>query len=267
VFTLGSFLCRRAETIEQLIGFRAARTRGFDADPVALSIIANVFLEPKARARAIGIWGAVVGVSLGIGPVIGGALTETIGWRSIFWINVPIGIVAVVLAARFVPESRAVRARAYDPVGQTLVLTAPASLTWGVISGPHAGWTSPLISGLMVTAAVSFVAFAFYEPRRRDPLMDLRFFHSAPFSSATILALSAYSSFAGFLFLNALYLQQVRGFSAFQTGLFTLPLAVMTILCAPCSGRLVGSYGTRPSLLVSGIGFFVSTLMLTGLSE
>jgi len=102
VFTLGSLLCSWAGTIEQLIWFRALQ--GFGAsmlNPVALSIIANAFPERKARARAVGIWGAVAGVSLGIGPLIGGALTETIGWRSIFWINVPIGIVAALLAARF----------------------------------------------------------------------------------------------------------------------------------------------------------------------
>lgn len=101
--------------------------------------------------------------------------------------------------------------------------------------------------------------------QKRDPLLDLRFFHSVPFSSAAVLALSAYSCFAGFLFLNALYLQQMRGFSAFHTGLFMLPSAVMMIVCAPWSGRLVGSYGTRPSLLAAGAGFLVSTLVLTGL--
>src|SRR5580698_7099452 len=175
VFTIGSLLCSRAETIEQLIGFRALQ--GFGAsmlNPVALSIIANAFPERKARARAVGIWGAVAGVSLGIGPLIGGALTETIGWRSIFWINVPIGIVAALLAARFVPESKAARARAFDPVGQALVLTGLATLTWGVIEGPHAGWGSGLILGLFITAVAAFVAFVLYEPRRRDPLLDLR---------------------------------------------------------------------------------------------
>jgi EmrB/QacA subfamily drug resistance transporter len=268
VFTLGSLLCSRAATIEQLIGFRALQ--GFGAsmlNPVALSIIANAFPEPKARARAVGIWGAVMGVSLGIGPLIGGALTQTIGWRSIFWINVPIGIMTAVLAARFVPDSKAARPRAYDLVGQTLVLTGLATLTWGVIEGPHAGWASVLIVGLFVTAAVAWTAFVLYEPRRRDPLVDLRFFRSVPFSSATVLALSTFSCFAGFLFLNTLYLQQVRGFSALSAGLFTLPLALMMIVCAPSSGRLVGSYGTRPSLLASGVGFLVSTLMLTGLGQ
>jgi len=143
VFTLGSLLCSRANTIEQLIGFRALQ--GFGAsmlNPVALSIIANAFPERQARARAVGICGAVMGVSLGIGPLIGGALTETIGWRSIFWINVPIGVIAALLAAGFVPESKAARARAFDPVGQALVLIGLATLTWGVIEGPHAGWGS-----------------------------------------------------------------------------------------------------------------------------
>jgi EmrB/QacA subfamily drug resistance transporter len=268
IFTLGSLLCSRAATIEQLIGFRALQ--GFGAsmlNPVALSIIANVFPAPKARAKAVGVWGAVAGLSLGIGPLIGGALTETIGWRSIFWINIPIGIIAAVLAALFVPESKAARARAFDPIGQALVLIALATLTSGVIEGPHAGWGSAPILALFVIAALAMIAFVLYEPRRRDPLLDLRFFRSVPFSSATLLALSAFSSFASFLFLNALYLQQVRGLSAFHTGLFTLPLAVAMVLCAPWSGRLVANYGTRPSLLAAGAGFVASTLILTGLSR
>ncbi len=266
IFTLGSLLCSRAGSIEQLIWFRALQGLGASMlNPVALSIIANAFPEPKARARAVGVWGAVAGVSLGLGPLIGGALTETIGWRSIFWINVPIGIIAALLAARFVPESKAVRARAFDPVGQVLVVTGLATLTSGVIEGPHEGWGSKLILGLFITAGTALVAFVLYEPRRRDPLLDLRFFRSVPFSTATILALSAFSCLSGFLFLNTLYLQRVRGFSAFHAGMFTLPLAVMMIICAPQSGRLVASFGTRPSLLIAGAGFLLSTLMLTTL--
>jgi EmrB/QacA subfamily drug resistance transporter len=268
VFTLGSLLCSRSASIQQLIGFRALQ--GFGAsmlNPVALSIIANAFPDPKGRARAVGIWGGVAGLSLGIGPLIGGALTETIGWRSIFWINVPIGIIASLLAARYVPESKAARARAFDPVGQTLVLVGLATLTSGVIEGPHRGWGSGFILALFLSAAASLIGFVLYEPRRRDPLLDLRFFKSVPFSSATLLALFAFSCFAGFLFLNALYLQQVRGFSALHTGLFTLPLAVMMLVCAPWSGRLVASYGTRPSLLASGCGFLMSALMLTRLTQ
>ena len=267
IFTLASLLCGRATTIGQLIGFRALQ--GFGAsmlNPVALSIIANAFPHPRARARAVGIWGAVAGLSLGIGPLIGGALTETAGWRSIFWINVPIGIAGALLAARYVPESKAARARAFDPVGQTLVLIGLATLTWGVIAGPHEGWGSGLILGLFLTAAAALLAFVLYEPRRRDPLLDLRFFRSVSFSTATLVGLSSFSCFAGFLFLSTLYLQQVRGFSPFHTGMFTVPLAIMMVVCAPWSGRLVGSYGTRPSLLAAGAGFMLSTLILTRLS-
>ena len=268
VFTLGSLLCSGAGTIEQLIWFRALQGFGSSMlNPVALSIIANAFPEPQARSRAVGIWSAVVGVSLGIGPLIGGSLTETIGWRSSFWINVPIGAIAALLAARFVPESRAARARVFDPVGQALGLLGLATLTWGVIEGPHAGWGSRLILGLFATTAAAFLAFVMYEPRRSDPLLDLRFFYSVPFSSATLLGLSAFSCFAGFLFLNTLYLQQVRGFSAFYTGLVTLPLAAMMSVTASWSGRLVGQYGTRPSLLAAGAAFLTSTLMLTELSR
>jgi EmrB/QacA subfamily drug resistance transporter len=264
LFTLGSLLCSLAHSIGQLIAFRALQGLGASMlNPVALSIIANAFSEPKARARAIGVWGAVAGISLALGPLIGGALTQTVGWRSIFWINLPIGLAAVILAGRFVPESMAARARAFDPVGQLLVVLGLASLTYALIEGPHAGWTSWTIIGLFVLSGLVLALFLNYEPRRMEPLLDLRFFRSIPFSSATVLALCAFASFAGFLFLNALYLQQVRGISAFHTGLCTLPLAIMMMLCAPLSGRLVGSHGTRPSLLAAGASFLLSTLILT----
>jgi EmrB/QacA subfamily drug resistance transporter len=267
LFTAGSLLCSMAHSIGQLVGFRALQGLGASMlNPVALSIIANAFPERKARAHAVGVWGAVAGVSLAIGPLIGGALTQAVGWRSIFWINLPIGLTAVALAARFVPESKAPRARAFDPVGQLMVFICLASLTSAVIEGPHTGWTSGTILGLFTATGVALAIFFYYEPRRRDPLVDLRFFRSIPFSSATLLALCAFASFAGFLFLNALYLQQARGFSAFHTGLCTLPLAIMMMVSAPLSGRLVGRYGTRPSLLAAGGAFVLSTLMLTRLS-
>jgi EmrB/QacA subfamily drug resistance transporter len=267
LFTAGSLFCSAAHTIRQLIAFRGLQGLGASMlNPVALSIIANAFPEPRARAHAVGVWGAVAGASLALGPLIGGALTQSIGWRSIFWINLPICLAAVVLTARFVPESKARHPRAFDPVGQLLVFVCLASLTYAVIEGPRAGWQSPLILGLFVTSAAVLVLFLFYEPRRQQPLLDLRFFRSVPFSSATLLAVCAFASFAGFLFLNALYLQQVRGLSAFHTGLCTLPLAIAMMVCAPLSGRLVARHGTRPSLLAAGAGFLLSTWMLTRLS-
>lgn len=268
LFTAGSLLCSLAHSMGQLVAFRALQGLGASMlNPVALSIIANVFKDPKGRARAVGVWGAVGGVAMALGPILGGALTQTVGWRSVFWINLPVGLLAVALAAKFVPESKALQARAFDPLGQLLVFVGLTSLTYAVIDGTHSGWSSRLIVGLFSASGTSLVVFLFYEPRRKDSLVDLRFFRSVPFSSATVLALCCYGSFAGFLFLNALYLQQVRGYSAFHTGLCTLPLAVAMMICAPLSGRLVANHGTRPSLLIAGGGLLISTFLLTGLSS
>ncbi|HXO99789.1 MAG TPA: MFS transporter [Luteibacter sp.] len=267
LFMLGSLLCSIAPNIQGLVAFRIIQALGATMlNPVAMSIIANTFHEPRERARAIGVWGAVAGVSMALGPVIGGALTASVGWRSIFWVNLPVGAAAMLLAARFIPESKAPRPRRIDPVGQVLVFIILAAVTYAVIEGPHAGWGSTTIVGLFSVAALSLVALLIYEPRRHEPLIDIRFFRSAPFSSATLIAICSFAAFSGFLFLNALYLQEVRGLSAFHTGLCTLPLAVATIVCSPFSGRLVGTYGTRPSLLASGTAMVISALMMTQLT-
>ncbi len=141
IFTLGSLLCSLAPGLGWLVAFRAVQAVGGSMlNPVAMSIITNTFTEPRERARAIGVWGGVVGLSMALGPVIGGALVASVGWRSIFWINIPVGIAAVVLSARFVPESKAPRARRLDPVGQVLVIAVLASLTYAIIEGPKAGF-------------------------------------------------------------------------------------------------------------------------------
>ncbi len=266
LFVLGSLLCSLASGIALLIAFRAVQGVGASMlNPVALSLITNTFPEPKARAKAIGVWGSVAGLALALGPVLGGVLTQFVGWRSIFWINLPIGIAAVVLAARFVPESKAARPRPVDPIGQLLVFIGLASLTYAIIEGPHSGWSSARIEGSFAVSLMTVATLVFYERRRTHPLLDLRFFGSVPFSSATVIAVCAFSTFGAFLLLNTLYLQQVRGFSPFIAGLCTLPIALMTMLCAPISGRLVGAYGTRPSLLLAGLATLVSALLLTHL--
>ena len=266
LFTIGSLLCSLAPGLGWLIAFRMVQAVGASMlNPVAMSIITNVFTEPRERARAIGVWGGVVGISLGLGPVIGGVLVETVGWRSIFWINIPIGLAAIALTARFVPESRAPRPRRVDAVGQLLVIVALVSLTYAIIDAPRAGWTSLTTLGLLALALAAIGTLLVYEPRRIDPLIELRFFSSAPFSGATVIAVSAFGAFSGFLFLNTLYLQEARGLSALEAGLCTLPLALMTLIFAPLSGRLVGSRGPRDPLLVAGVAMFAGALMLVDL--
>ncbi len=267
LFTFGSLLCSVAPSLNCLVAFRAVQALGASMlNPVAISIIANVFTESKARARAFGVWGTVAGLSLAVGPVVGGFLVKAVGWRSVFWVNLPIGVTALVLTARFVAESKAAKPRAIDPVGQALVFVALAGLTYAVIEGPQRHWGSPIIVGLFVAVAASVVAFLWYEPRRAEPLLDPRFFGSVPFTSATVIAVAAFATFAGFLFLNTLYLQQARGFSAQRTGLCTLPLAAGMAACAPLSARLLAARGTRLPLLLAGGALAGSCLLLTRLS-
>jgi EmrB/QacA subfamily drug resistance transporter len=267
VFTLGSLLCSVAPGLGWLIAFRMVQAIGGSMlNPVAMSIIANVFTDPRERARAIGIWGGVVGVSFGIGPVVGGLLTETTGWRAIFWVNVPIGVAAFILAAIYIPESRAVRARRIDPVGQVLIIVVLVSVTYAIIDAPRVGWGSTQTFASFALAILSVLCLRLYEPRRDDPLIELHFFRSIPFSGATVIAVCAFGAFGGFLFLNTLYLQDVRGMGAFEAGLFTLPIAVMTIVCAPLSGRLVAARGPRISLLVAGTAMTAGALALTRLT-
>lgn len=264
VFGLGSLLCSLAPSVGWLIAARAVQgIGGTMLNPIALSIVTNVFVDPRERARAIGIWGSVVGISLGLGPVLGGLLTETVGWRAIFWVNVPIVLAALALTARFVPESRAAHARRPDPVGQVLVVILLGSVTTAVIEAPRLGWTSGAVLGLAAAAVVSLAALLVWERRRREPLLELGFFASVPFSSATVIAVCAFAGFASFLFLSTLYLQEVRGLSSLAAGLALLPAAVTSTVCAPLSGRLVASRGSRLSLVVAGIAMTAVALVLT----
>jgi EmrB/QacA subfamily drug resistance transporter len=264
LFSVGSLLCSIAPTVGLLIAFRMVQAAGGSMlNPVAMSIITNTFTERRERARAIGVWGGVVGLSMAAGPLVGGALVETVGWRSIFWLNVPVGVLAVVLTALFVPESRADRPRKLDPVGQLLVILILAGTVFGIIEGPGSGWGSPLIVGSFTVAALSLLALLRYEPRREDPLLELRFFRSVPFSGATVIAVCAFASLGGFLFLNSIYLQETRGFSALHAGLLTLPMAATTAVFAPLSGRIVGAWGARVPLVIAGIGLTTAGLLLT----
>jgi EmrB/QacA subfamily drug resistance transporter len=263
LFGAGSLLCSLAPTTGWLVAFRALQAVGGSMlNPLAMSIITNVFTDRAERARAIGVWGSVIGLSMALGPLLGGALVDVVGWRSVFWMNVPVVVAVVVLTARFVPESRAPRPRRFDAPGQLLMIVLLAGVTFGIIEGPGHGWGSPLIVGSFAAAVAALVALLVVESRRAEPLLDPRFFASVPFSAATLIAVAAFAALAGFLFLNALYLQDVRGLSPLHAGLLSLPMAVMTALLPPISGRIVATRGARLPLLVGGAGIAASGVLL-----
>ena len=267
LFTAGSLACSLAPSLGWLITFRIAQGLGASMlNPVALSIITHAFPDPRERARAIGLWGTTVGLSLAAGPVVGGLLVASAGWRSIFWINIPIGLAALVLAAVFVPESRAAAARRPDPVGQVLVVTILTSLIFAIIEGSRRGYGSAPIIALFVLAAAATAALPGYERRREQPLVDPVFFRSLPFTGAFVVAVTAFIVLSGFLFLNTLYLQDVRGYSALHAGLLTVPMAAGIAVASPLSGRLTAARGPRPPLVAAGLLIATAALMLTTLT-
>src|SRR5690242_15710123 len=230
VFALGSLLCSLSPTIEVLILARMLQA---------------------------------VGISMALGPMVGGLLIELVNWRAVFWINLPICALAIVLTAIFVPESRSVTMRDVDPVGQGLGMAFLFGLVYVLIEGPVRGWADARIVTVAVVAVLAFAGFLRYESRRHDPFIDLRFFRSIPFASATMIAVCAFASWGAFLFMISLYLQVERGFSAMHTGLLYLPVAVGALIFSPLSGRMVGRFGSRPSLLIAGMLITAATLMLT----
>lgn len=263
-FCAGSILCGLAPTIGWLIVARALQALGGTMlNPVAVAIITNIFVEPKARARAIGVWSSISGIALAAGPLAGGFLTQSFGWRAIFWVNIPFGLLAIVLTALYIPESRAARPRPVDWGGQALVIVTLASLIAAVIEGPRLGWASPATIGLFATFAVGVVLLLAYERRQLAPLIDLNLFRSAPFTSATLIAVLSFASFGAFLFLNAIVLQDVLGYTAFETGLCTLPLAFGNVVLPPLSSRVLSRSGARWPLVCSGAGTAVSALFLS----
>ena len=237
-------------------------------NPVAMSIITNTFTDAKERAQAIGVWGAVVGVSMALGPVIGGLLVDSVGWRSIFWINIPIGLVGGgpglplhprVPRPQGTPHRRGRAGAGHRPAGQPHLRHHRGARV--------AGWSSGMIIGAFAVALASLVGLLLCEPRRDEPLIDLRFFRSIPFSGATVIAVAAFAGLGGFLFLNTLYLQEVRGLSPLQAGIDTLPMAAMALVFPTISGRIVGTRGARIPLLIAGVGLLVSCLMLVRVSD
>src|SRR6201996_2276018 len=268
LFTLGAWLFSLAPSLSWLIGFRVLQGIGGSMlNPAALGIITNVFSAPRDRAKAIGVWDGVSGLSMALGPVAGGILVGSVGWRGIFWANIPVGLAAISLTALLVPDSKADRGRKPDPVGQFLVIVMLASLAYAIIQGPSDGWFSPYITGFFLLSLIALTILLRYEPRRAEPLIDFRFFKSVPFSAANATAVCAIAASAGFLFLTTLYLQDVRGFTPLRAGLTLLPMPVMMAVSSPISGRILAHRGPRVPFVIAGAALTLSTAALSQLSS
>ncbi|MFE4311559.1 MFS transporter [Streptomyces sp. NPDC056517] len=266
VFGLASLACALAPSLGVLVAARAVQGVGASMlSPVALAIVVNAMPDPRERARAIGVWASVFGLSMAAGPVTGGALIAAFGWRSVFWINAPVVVVALVLVAVFVPESRGERTRRLDLPGQVLLTVLLCLFVGLLIEGPHIGWTSPAaLTGYVVTAAAA-AGFVMVEQRRGEPLMDLGLFRHAPFVTAVLGATAVFVALNATLLLNTLHLQHVRGWTPLETGAVTLPMALGATLCAPWSGTLVGRLGPRRPLILAGVFITTGGLCLVNL--
>jgi EmrB/QacA subfamily drug resistance transporter len=267
-FSLGSLLCSLAPDTGSLIALRMLQgVGGSMLTPVSLSIVRNVFTDPRERAQALGIWSGIFGVAAACGPVIGGVLVSEVGWRSVFWVNVPIGVAMILAARRYVPESRAPHPRRVDVPGQLLMIALLGTLTYAVIQGPEYGWTSAPILALFAISLAAAVAFVLVERRRGDEaLLELRFFRSPPFTGASVIAVLSFVVLAGFLFVITLYLQQVRGDSPLRAGLTLLPAMIVMAAAAPVAGHLTGHRGPRIPLVLSGVLMAAGAALLLRLS-
>jgi len=267
LFTVGSGLCSLAPGLGWLVAFRMLQAVGGSMlNPVAMSIITNTFTDRAERARALGAWGATFALSVALGPVIGGLLVESVSWRGVFWVNIPVGLAAIVLTARLVPESRAPCARRPDPVGQGLLIVMLGSLTYAIIEGPADGWHSAEILSLFVVAVAALAVFVRYEARRTEPVLDPRFFRSAPFTGAVLTAISAFASLGGLLFLATLYLQDVRDMSALDAGLHMVPMAGAMAVGAVASSRVLARWGGRLPTMSAGAAMAAGSVLLAGIT-
>jgi len=250
VFTLASVVCGIAPSLEVLNIARGVQgLAAATANVTSLALVSSAFPDPKQKARAIGIWTAIASLGVAIGPTLGGVLVEEFGWRSIFLVNVPVGVVVIFLSLRFVAESRDERPRQLDLPGQGLFVVAVGCLAYAVIEGPKAGWGSPLILALFAVAVVGGFAFVLAERRTADPMMDIALFRDREYSLAVVTLFMVLFSVYGMLLLATQYLQNVRGYSAVQTGLMILPFSIGTTIFALVAGRLVGRFGARRPVL------------------
>jgi EmrB/QacA subfamily drug resistance transporter len=266
IFGVGSFASAFSGSAEVLIASRALMGFGGAAImPSTLSILSNVF-SGKERAKAIAVWAAVAGLAVAIGPVIGGYLLQRFWWGSVFLVNVPVVVIAIVAAWFLVPESRDARVPRLDLVGATLSVAGLTALVWSIIEAPSHGWTSIAIFRGFVIAAVVLGAFVIWELRTDDPMLPLWFFRNPRFSAASASIALVFFALFGVIFELTQYLQSVLGYSALEAGLRTLPVSIGLLIGSGLSTRLVPRLGTK-LVVASGLAVLAGGLAILGTLE
>ncbi|MGZ8605904.1 MAG: MFS transporter [Actinomycetota bacterium] len=261
VFTTASLLCGISQSTAQLVAARALQGVGAALlMPGTLSIITVTF-PPHERARAIGLWAGVSGLALALGPTVGGLMIEHLGWESVFFLNVPIGITAFLVATRTVRESVSNEQRNLDVGGLLFGTTALFLVTYGLIEANQKGWGDVTIVGSLAASAVFLAAFLTWELRSRRAMMPLRLFRIPAFSAGNTVAFSvSLGMFATFFFLS-LYMQTIRGYTAFEAGVRFLPMTLMIVVTAPNAGRYAQKHGSRIpmtyGLILAGSGLLL----------
>jgi EmrB/QacA subfamily drug resistance transporter len=271
VFGLGSLASALSHTANQLIFTRAFTGIGAAfIMPATLSIITNVF-PPEERGRAIGLWAAIAGVAVALGPISGGFLLQHFYWGSIFLVNIPIVAVSLLAGFFLIPTSRDPAKPPLDPIGAVLSIAGLVTLVYAIIEAPDRGWTDGLILGLFALAIVILAAFALWERHTPSPMLDTTFWKSPRFSAASAGIMLLFFAMFGSLFLLTQYLQIVMGYSALQAGIRLLPMALTMLVVAPTSARVVERVGTKivvtAGLGIAGIGLAsFATLPSSGVS-
>ena len=263
-FGITSVLGALAQSPGQLVAARAAMGIGAALIfPATLAILTNVFTAPGERAKAIGIWTAITGLAVALGPVTGGWLLEHFWWGSVFLVNLPIVAVALVAGHFLVPESRDPVVKRLDPLGIALSISGVTLLVWAIIEAPDHGWTSTTSLVAFAGAAVLIGAFVAWELHSRNPMLDVRIFRNLRFSAASIAVTVAFFALFGFIFMVTQYMQFVRGCGTFEAGLRTVPFAVATGIAAPIAPVLVRRIGTKVvvagGLALMSAGFLVAS--------
>lgn len=259
LFALGSLWCLLAPSTGWLIAGRVVQALGPPLTlPASLALVTDAYADPAARARAIGIWGAGSGTGLALGPLLGGVIVDTLGWRWVFGVNVPICALLVLLAATTIPEHRPPRPGTRLDVLAAVVLTAAvALLVFGLIEGRRLGWTSAATLGVFAGAVVLGAAFVRRSLGRPAPLVDLTLLRERRFTGANLGAAGLYGALTGSAVYVSIFLQQVQGRSAAQAGLCLLPQGALTAALAPVAGRLTARVGARVPIVA---GMTIATL-------